>query len=48
MVEKILPWANVAYIVVVALGSYGIYQLNALVSARDKTPFFSEKNLEHP
>ena len=33
MVEKILPWANVAYIVVVALGSYGIYQLNALVNA---------------
>ena len=33
MLEKILPWANVAYIVVVALGSYGIYQLNALVNA---------------
>ena len=33
MIEKILPWANVAYIVLVALGSYGIYQLNALVNA---------------
>ena len=33
MLEKILPWANVAYILVVALGSYGIYQLNTLVNA---------------
>ena len=33
VVEKVLPWANLAYIVLVALGSYTIYQLNALVNA---------------
>ena len=31
--EKLLPWANLAYIVLVALGSYGIYHLTARVNA---------------
>ena len=30
---KLLPWANVAYIVLVALGSYGIYQLTSRANA---------------
>ena len=33
VLEKLLPWANLAYIAFVALGSYGIYQLTARVNA---------------
>ena len=33
VLEKLLPWANIAYIVIVALGSYGIYQLTTRVNA---------------
>ena len=49
ILEKILPWANVAYIVVVALGSYGIYQLNALVNAnkdRDLARYQSDAKVQ--
>ena len=31
--EKLLPWANLAYIVLVALGAYGIFQLTARANA---------------
>ena len=33
VLEKLLPWANLAYIAFVALGSYGIYHLTARVNA---------------
>ena len=49
ILEKMLPWANVAYIVVVALGSYGIYQLNARVNAnkdRELAKFQAEANVQ--
>ena len=49
ILEKILPWANVAYIIVVALGSYGIYQLNALVNAnkdRELTRYQSDAGVQ--
>ena len=34
---KLLPWANLAYIVLVALGSFGIYQLTARVKMPRRT-----------